>query len=735
MIKHLSTLSLILNSLIPVLSQTLDAPPPTPVRSVVEEYCGERVEDPYRYLENMRDSEVQQWFRAQADYTQHVLSQIPGRDQMKQQLQEVANRRASEVTQVKVTDNNRYFYFKTNQGEDVARLYYRDSYEGEENLLFDPTAYDTGSNKKYVVYFHYPSWDGSKVAFSITADGAEIGTLMIMDVAKKALYPEQIDRYWFDEFSWLPDNKRFLYLRLRSSDSEGSNTDSDNSKVLHQDSQTFLHQVGTSSSEDQEVLSRAHNPELGIRSIDFPLVYVSYPNRSHLVAELGGVSADRKVFIAPISQINEDSIRWQMLADIEDGVGKSVVAIQNNEIFVLTSNNAARFNIVKTTASDPRLKKAKVVIPEGNEVIKDFALTSSGLFYNTIANGVEANLYYLARGTQQPQKIKLPVKAGYISTEAVGQNSPDLWVGLGGWATPGTRYYYQTSTDHFIKQTLSAEAAYPEYQNLLVEEISVSSHDGTLVPLSIMYQKNTPLDGNAPLMLRGYGAYGYSMEPYFSPDFLAWTTKGGIFAVAHVRGGGELGDAWHRAGQKTTKPNTWKDFIACAEYLVEKGYTSSKRLSINSASAGGILIGRAMTERPDLFAVAIPQVGMMNVLRKEETPSGPANIKEYGAIQDSLECKALLEMDAYLHIEKNTAYPATLLTAGMNDYRVVPWQPAKFAARLQAASTSKAPVLFLVDYEAGHGLAGSKSKRAESLADVFSFALWQTGHPDFQPTP
>lgn len=332
-----------------------------------------------------------------------------------------------------------------------------------------------------------------------------------------------------------------------------------------------------------------------------------------------------------------------MLANAGDGVGKSVVAIQNNEVFVLTSNNTERFKIVKTTASDPHLKEATVVIPEGKEVIKDFALTSDGLFYNTIANGVEANLYYLARGMQQPRKIELPIEASYISIKAVGQNSPDLWVGLGGWATPGTRYHYQTKADHFAKQTLSAEAAYPEYQ--------------------------------------------------------------------------------------------WKDFIACAEYLIEKGYTSGKKLSINSASAGGILIGRAMTERPDLFAAAIPQVGVMNVLRKEETPSGPANIKEYGTIQDSLECKALLAMDAYLHIEKNTAYPATLLTAGMNDYRVVPWQPAKFAARLQAASTSEAPVLFLVDYEAGHGLAGSKSKRAESLADVFSFALWQTGHPDFQPTP
>jgi prolyl oligopeptidase len=204
-------------------------------------------------------------------------------------------------------------------------------------------------------------------------------------------------------------------------------------------------------------------------------------------------------------------------------------------------------------------------------------------------------------------------------------------------------------------------------------------------------------------------------------------------AIAHVRGGGELGDNWHKGGFKTTKPNTWKDLISCAEYLINNKYTSPAKLGIVGGSAGGILIGRAMTERPDLFAVAVPFVGVMNPIRIEEFSNGPANEVEFGNPKDSTECIALIEMDPYLHLKKGERYPATLVTAGMNDPFVVAWQPAKFAACLQADNASNKPILFWTDYEAGHGMIGmTKSKTSESWADFFSFALWQMGHPDFQ---
>lgn len=715
---YLILLSFLVINVFPLLAQQA---PVAPVRPVVEEYCGEQVTDQYRYMEDVNNPDVQRWFRGQADYARGVLDQIPGREKLEQQLLEIANRRTSEVSQVKITDNDRYFYLKTNQGEEVARLYYRDGYEGEEKLLFDPTTYDTVSGKKHVVYYHYPSWDGSKIAFNLTADGAEVGTLMIMETTTQKIYPERIDRYWFG-FSWLPDNERFLVLRLQTDDRNADN--------FLLDAKTYLHQVGTDPATDQEVFSREKYPDLNIQPFDFPIAYVPYAQSPHVWAELSGVDSKIERFYAPIETLSEERIPWKHLTTREDEVTE-VVATKES-IIALTTKNAPHFKVIKTDIHNPDFSRAQVVVPESEEVIKEVAVTSEGLFYTTVTNGVVAKLYRAAEGMDSAQTINLPTQAGVISIEAKGASFPELWVELEGWNAPPTRYAYDRANDVFRKEPMSPEAAYPEFAELAIEEITAPSHDGTMVPLSVIYRKGTPRDGSAPLLLQGYGAYGYSFEPYFKPDRLLWTAQGGIYAIAHVRGGGELGDTWHQGGRKTTKPNTWKDFIACAEYLIENRYTTAKKMTINSGSAGGILIGRAMTERPDLFAAAIPQVGVMNVLRSENRPNGSNNTKEYGTVKNYEECKALLEMDAYLHIENNTKYPATLITAGMNDPRVVAWMPAKFAARLQAATVSDDPVIFSVDYEAGHGRAGSKPKLASLLADIFSFALWQTGHPDFQ---
>lgn len=285
--------------------------------------------------------------------------------------------------------------------------------------------------------------------------------------------------------------------------------------------------------------------------------------------------------------------------------------------------------------------------------------------------------------------------------------------------------------DEFKLENLFEEAKYPEYTDLLVEEVMVESYDGVKVPLSLVYKKGIKKNGDNPVLMTGYGAYGYSLKPVFDPDLLLWALEGGIVATAHVRGGGELGDQWHKGGFKTTKANTWKDLIACSEYLISENYSSDKKIAIHGISAGGILIGRAMTERPDLFAAAISLVGLMNPLRFEETTAGPQNAAEFGTVKDSVECMALIEMDPYLHLKAGIKYPATLVTAGINDIRVTVWQPAKFAARLQAANVSDNPILFRVDYGAGHGSSDTK-KYFEDMADVLSFALWQTGHPKYQ---
>ena len=271
----------------------------------------------------------------------------------------------------------------------------------------------------------------------------------------------------------------------------------------------------------------------------------------------------------------------------------------------------------------------------------------------------------------------------------------------------------------------------PEW--LMSTELLVPSHDDVLVPLSVLHRKDMVLNGQNPTLLNGYGAYGFTTSMRFRATDLAWLERGGVLAIAHVRGGGAYGQEWHHAGRKSTKPNTWKDFIACAEYLVKEGYTSPPKLAGQGGSAGGILVGRAITERPDLFAAAHIAVGCTDMVRFETTANGPPNIPEFGSVADEAEFRGLLAMSTYHHIKTGVAYPAVLLTHGINDPRVEPWISAKTTARFQAASSSGKPVLFRVDYQSGHGIGSTRDQKNALLADVWAFLLWQFGDAEFQP--
>jgi prolyl oligopeptidase len=265
------------------------------------------------------------------------------------------------------------------------------------------------------------------------------------------------------------------------------------------------------------------------------------------------------------------------------------------------------------------------------------------------------------------------------------------------------------------------------------EEVKVKSWDGVMVPLSIVYKRGLKMDGSNPALMRGYGAYGITLDPSFNPMFLAWLERGGVYAVAHPRGGGDYGDDWHLWGQKLTKPNTWRDFIACAEYLISHQFTSAAKLAGEGTSAGGITIGRSFAERPDLFAAALDRVGVSNALRAEFSPNGPPNIPEFGSVKTQWGFEDLYAMDAYVHVRNGVRYPAVLLTTGYNDPRVPSWQAGKMAARLQAATASGKPVLLRVEYAAGHGMGSTKTQIEDEFADEWSFLLWQFGVPGYQP--
>jgi prolyl oligopeptidase len=264
-------------------------------------------------------------------------------------------------------------------------------------------------------------------------------------------------------------------------------------------------------------------------------------------------------------------------------------------------------------------------------------------------------------------------------------------------------------------------------------ELFVTSHDGTQIPLSVMHRKGLALDGSHPTILQGYGSYGLSLEPGFNPTTVAWIERGGIMAFAHVRGGGEYGEGWHMAGYRQRKLNTVLDFIACGQYLVDQRYTSPARLAGQGGSAGGITVGGALTWRADLFGVILDLVGLSDALRFETEPNGPPNAVEFGSTKTESGFHDLYAISAYAHVRDDVAYPAVMFSTGANDPRVAPWQMAKMAARVQAATSSKRPVLLRVDYDAGHGRGSSTSQYDNLLADLWSFSLWQMGDPEFQP--
>ncbi len=707
-------------------SKKESALPPAPETTAIivsETIFGKQIDDPYRYLENLKDPEVEKWYRSHSERSRAILDAIKGREGLIDKMKEFDTRQSTRVFDLSITDNDRYFYLKQTPDDETGKLFFRDGFNGDEALLFDPETFDGTGEEKYVINEHFPSPDGSKIAIQVAPNGSENSTIIILDVASRKAFPEKIDRLWISGCSWLPDNNSFLFNRLNTADLHDIDREK-NSKV-------FLHSVGTDPAIDKEILSRATNPELDIREDELPMIdYDSHAGFMFLSAN----SVDRrmKVWYAPANDLNKTKISWKKLFALDDEVHSFTATDQY--IYAFTPKDAPRYKIIRVPVKDPDLKRATLIVPEHrDEPISDFVVTSESLFYATTKNGVTARLFQTSLNGESTTEIQLPIAAGSVFPSSKGFRFADVWVGMSGWITPSKNYRYLPTTKEFKLEMLSSQAEYPEYADLVVEELMVRSHDGVEVPLSLIYKKGLKRDGTAPVFLTGYGSYGYSYSPYFDPAMLLWTENGAVFAVAHVRGGGELGNEWHKAGQKTTKRNTWKDVIATAEFLLNNKYAGPGKIVLNGASAGGILVGKAMTERPDLFAAVIPEVGCMNPLRGEYEPNGPINIPEFGTVKDSLEFLALLEMDAYLDIKDGEKYPAALITGGMNDPRVIAWQPGKFAARLTAANTSDKPIIFFTDFDAGHGLGNTKSKQFESLADILAFAFWQTGHPEFKP--
>lgn len=695
-----------------------------PSKPVTDKYFETNIVDEYRNLENIEDAQTLNWMNSQTAYTNSILERIPKRNYYLEKRLEIDKRQGNSVSNLKISSNNKYFYLKKSGNEKVDKLYYRDGFSGTERLLYDPATYKNSEpNHSFVINHISPSWDGSKIAISMSEKGNEIADVIIMDVKTKYIHPEIITNgapATFDGIRWTDDNTGFFYVAFSVTDPK--------SKDFYRNTRTVLYRIGTDPNTIREVFSAKNNPELNITSDQFPMILNFDLEQDYYIGMVVDYQTYRKTYIIRKKDLLEGKNNWKPLSDPSDKA-KNLDIIKDQIIFQ-SSYNSPFVKLCKTSIKNPDFKNGEVLVPEKkDEIIKSYRITKDGIYYTTTKNGVEAKLYLYNEGKDNP--IQLPFPSGNIELEINDEKSSDVWITCSGWANDEQRFKYNLKTNTFRPENLAPIAEYPEFKNIVVKEITVKARDGEEVPVSLIYNKDIIKNGQNPLLIDSYGSYGLSSTPFFAKTYLLWVNQGGMVAIAHVRGGGEKGDQWRLAGFKATKPNTWRDLIDCTEYLINEKYTSREKVAIWGASAGGITVGRAMTERPDLFKVVIAEVGAMNILRDEATVNSQP--KEFGSAKDPEEFKGLLEMDAYQHIKKGVQYPATFITGGMNDQRVTPWMPTKFAAKLIADSASDNPVLLKIDFDGGHAANVPIAQRYANIGDMFEFALWQLGHPDYQP--
>jgi prolyl oligopeptidase len=695
-------------------------PAPLPAQPVTDTYFGVAVPDPYRFTENVADPTVAQWMKGQADATAALLARIPGRAALVARLEEIDNAAAGAVSAARRTDNGKLFYTRRNPGENQFKLLMRDSATAPERLLVDAEALGKQAGKPLAILDFAPSDDGRHLTYTLQVGGSEIGELHVVEVQTGRAVVAPIDRIRFAAVSWLRDGSGFFFQRLR----EGYDTLPPTEKFG--DRTTWFFSMATR--EMKPVFSTLRNADLKL-PIYASAFIAEVPGTSLAAAYVNlGVDRNQLLFLGDLRAATEGRAQWRRVVDYGDDARE--VAVTRDWVYVTTPKEAPRYRLLRTPTSAPNLAKAEVVLPASDDVLVDMTAARDAL-YVVKRRGVTMQLVKLPHAGGAAQTVPLPIE-GTVSVLHGDQQQDGLLLAVTGWTRATQRFEYSGPGNRLTPLDLARKGAFDAPPDFIAREVMIPSHDGTLVPASILSRKDVKLDGSNPTVLYGYGAYGITENPFFSPRLLAWVERGGVYVFAHVRGSGLLGDAWYRAGFKATKSNTWKDGLAVAQWLVANGYTSPKRLAIFGGSAGGIFVGRAITERPDLFAAAVPAVGVMDTTRAEFDANGVANIPEFGTVTKEPEFKALLAMSSYHHVKDGVRYPATLLVHGVNDTRVSVWQSVKFANRLATATTG-GPVLMRLDYQLGHGGGSTLAQSRQQTADIWSFMLWQMGEPEFQP--
>lgn len=688
------------------------------MRNVADTYFGMSVTDPYRWMESPGSTELDTFLHQEDAYARPILDRPRGKAALLARIHELGG--AGDAMSEACRAGKWIFALRRPASANSYELVVREGLTGKERVLIDPDAHAT-KDTHFAIDWFFPTEDGTRVAYGLSPGGSEDSTLHVVETATGKDLGESIDRTQYGSVAWRADNKSFFYTREQKTAPGAPGTD------RYLNARAYLHVLGTNADADVAVLGAGSDGTIAFAESDTPFVG-HVPGSKWMVAVASrGSRPEFGLYVAPIADAAKPKAKWTKIAEVEDGVGD--FTMRGDDLYLLSHQGAPRSKVLHVRADHPDLAHADVVFPESDIVLQGLTAAADGLYVQALDAGLGRIFYLPYAGKAKPAPVALPFE-GALRGLWSRPDAPGVLVREEGWLQSPAWLAIEGEGKKVSDTHLLAPVAI-DTSGFQALEVRVPSTDGASVPLSILSKKDLPKDDARPTLLNGYGAYGFSISPAFQRGMLAWLEHGGVFAIAHVRGGGEFGEAWHQAGRLSTKQHTIDDFLACGRWLVAQHYTNPAHLAGEGGSAGGITIGNAVVQAPELFAAALIMIGDTNTLRCEFGTDGTANAAEYGSVKTEEGFKALYAVDAFQHVKDGTAYPAVLLSSGANDPRVAVWQPAKMAARLQAATSSGKPVLLRIDFDAGHGVGSSRDQAEKLAADQLAFLLAQMGDPEF----
>ncbi len=695
-----------------LLAPNAPRPPAAPARPVTDVYHGVAVRDDYRWLEDWSDPQVRQWSEAQNAYARFVLDSLSGRGAIARRVRELRASPSPEYFAL-VQSDGVLFALKREPPKQQPFLVTLGSADAPqiERVLVDPNALDPKGGTS--VDWFVPSLDGKLVAVSLSEGGSESGTVHVFEVSTGKPLPDVLPRVnggtAGGSLAWTAGAAGFFYTRYpRAGEHPPEDMD------FYQ--QVWFHKLGTRTEEDAYSLGK-----------DFPRIAEttlrsSLDGRAILASVKNGDGGEVAQFLL------DPAGTWTQVSTfadkaVEGGFGP------DHAIYLLSRSGAPRGKILRLAPETPSLEKAGVVVPESDAVISHFGATENLLFVVDIVGGPNRIRVFDHAGGARGEVPVLPVSSVGPIVPLSGDEV--LFANQSPVVPPA---WYRVGPDRKVVRTALAKKSPADFRDTEVLRETAVSKDGTRVPLTILRRRGTKLDGNAPTILTGYGGFGISETPFFSAGIRLWIEQGGVLAAANLRGGGEFGEAWHLAGNLTNKQNVFDDFFACAKFLIDAGYTRPERLAIEGGSNGGLLMGAALTQRPDLFRAVVSHAGIYDMLRVELSSNGSFNVTEYGTVKDPRQFAALDAYSPYHHVTDGARYPAILFLTGANDPRVDPMQSRKMTARLQAATGSSSPILLRTSGSSGHGFGTALDESLAQQTDVWSFLFWQLGLK-YRPVP